>query len=149
MPPASRRIVLDLGSFVRGRYLHALGNVMSTMGNQDNSLSYHREALQHYKATLGNNHHRTTDLALLDHALNVYSNGNMYAPEKARATFLRSRAFRKLNETDKAEADVEEAAAQYLEIVGRDVGATEGGIEKLGRGLKQDDFDSLIAFWSR
>lgn len=52
----------DLGSFVRGRYLHALGNVMSTVGDQDKSLSYHREALQHYKATLGNNHHRTTDL---------------------------------------------------------------------------------------
>lgn len=52
----------DLGSFIRGRYLHALGNVMSTVGDQDKSLSYHREALQHYKSTLGNNHHRTADL---------------------------------------------------------------------------------------
>lgn len=52
----------DLGSFIRGRYLHALGNVMSTVGDQDKSLAYHREALQHYKSTLGNNHHRTTDL---------------------------------------------------------------------------------------
>lgn len=63
----------DLGSFVRGRYLHALGNVMSTAGNQDKSLSYHREALQHHKATLGNNHHRTTDLyvKVADHSIRL------------------------------------------------------------------------------
>lgn len=63
----------DLGSFVRGRYLHALGNVMCTVGDQDKSLSYHREALQHHKATLGNNHHRTTDLyvKVADHSIRL------------------------------------------------------------------------------
>lgn len=75
----------------------------------------------------------------------------MYAPEKARATFLRSRAYRRLNEMTKAEADAREAARQYFDITGQksiavaeeDVGETE-----IGR-LKMDDFDPLIAFWSR
>lgn len=88
----------------------------------------------------------------MDHALSVYSNGNMYAPEKARATFLRSRAHRRLSEVDKADADADEAARQYFEITGRDAAAaaaTDEDLEKMGRGLKQSDFDSLIAFWSR
>lgn len=52
----------DRNSFTRGRYLHALGNVRGSMGAQDDSLAYHRDALHHYKATLGFNHHRTADL---------------------------------------------------------------------------------------
>lgn len=53
---------VDLNSFTRGRYLHALGNVKKSMDAQDESLEYHRRALHHYKMTLGSNHHRTADL---------------------------------------------------------------------------------------
>lgn len=35
---------------------------MASMGDQQQSLEYHRRALFHYKSTLGNNHHRTADL---------------------------------------------------------------------------------------
>lgn len=75
----------------------------------------------------------------------------MYAPEKARATFLRSRAYRRLNEMAKAEADAREAARQYFDITGQKstaVGEEDAGETEIGR-LKMDDFDSLIAFWSR
>lgn len=48
--------------FITGRYLHAVGNVMASMDDQQRSLEYHRRALFHYKSTLGNNHHRTADL---------------------------------------------------------------------------------------
>lgn len=75
----------------------------------------------------------------------------MYAPEKARATFLRSRAYHRLNEMTKAEADAREAARQYFEITGQESapkGEADAGEEELGQ-LKMEDFDSLIAFWSR
>jgi tetratricopeptide (TPR) repeat protein len=52
----------DRKSFTKGRYLHALGNVKASMGLHDKSLEYHRSALYHYKATLGNSHHRTADM---------------------------------------------------------------------------------------
>lgn len=54
--------VNDRISFITGRYLHALGNVTAAMGNQEQSLEYHRKALFHYKHTLGNGHHRTADV---------------------------------------------------------------------------------------
>lgn len=54
--------VEDRISFITGRYLHALGNVTASLGDQEESLEYHRRALFHYKSTLGNGHHRTADL---------------------------------------------------------------------------------------
>lgn len=68
----------------------------------------------------------------------------MYAPEKARATFLRSRAHRRMKDPDKAKADATSAATQYLEITGRGAAEVDEGFE-----AKQGDFDSLVAFWSR
>lgn len=74
----------------------------------------------------------------------------MYAPEKARATFLRSRAYRRLNMTTKAEADAHDAARQYFEITGHQTGASvEVDTEEEVDRLEMEDFDSLIAFWSR
>jgi tetratricopeptide (TPR) repeat protein len=51
----------DRKLFTRGRYLHALGNVLEGMGEHEASRIHHREALSHYKVTLGLNHHRTAD----------------------------------------------------------------------------------------
>lgn len=75
----------------------------------------------------------------------------MYAPEKARATFLRSRAYRRLKETDKAEADAASAARQYMDITGaaRVGQGSRSSSEDGDVALEQGDFDSLIAFWSR
>lgn len=52
----------DNVSFVTGRFLHGLGNVMASVGRWEQSLDYHRKALSHYKSMLGNGHHRTADL---------------------------------------------------------------------------------------
>lgn len=75
----------------------------------------------------------------------------MYAPEKARATFLRSHAYRRLNDNAKAEADAHDAARQYFDIAGHksdDIDKEDAEETDIGR-LKMEDFDSLIAFWSR
>lgn len=51
----------DRESFITGMFLHALGNVMSAVERQDESMAFHRKALRHHENTLGDHHHRTAD----------------------------------------------------------------------------------------
>ena len=52
-----------------GRLYHALGNVYDSSGTADRALEWHEKAFQHYKETIGIDHHRTADVAvrLADH----------------------------------------------------------------------------------
>jgi uridine kinase len=79
--------------------------------------------------------------ALVNQALRAYSNTDIYAPEKARALFLRSQILNRLKQTVEAEQDLAEA----LELYKRIVGVT---LEQAVSPTKEN-FDELIAFWSR
>ncbi|KAK5107684.1 hypothetical protein LTR62_000919 [Meristemomyces frigidus] len=156
----------DRQSFFRGRYLHALGNVVGSLGDQDQSLDYHRKALLHYKNTLGNGHHRTADLftkigehylrlglhdnalALLGHALQAYNSQtsgdrqDAYMPEKSRAMYFQFRALESMNRADEATEAMEHAA----ETISR---AEEGWPVDDPSTLRAKDIDRLVAFWSK
>lgn len=157
-----RRDVLgpnDRHSFITGRFLHALGNVKATQGLLEEALKYHREALLHYKNTIGNNHHRTADtcvkvadhytrlgqngtaLSLLNQALKVFSASDVYKPENARATFKRSRVLSSLKREEEAVAELRRSFSLYKEVVPDNTKALED--------LGDNDFDEPIVFWSK
>ena len=124
----------------------------------------------HYKVTLGNRHHRTADvfvkvadhnlslkqyemaLALLDYALEAYSNSNHYLPEKMRASLKRSTALRGLARDDEADAELSKCFRSYTaffdELV-RNKEATELDRKTTESGLMDKDIVRWIAFWSR
>ncbi|KAL3426806.1 tetratricopeptide repeat domain-containing protein [Phlyctema vagabunda] len=159
----------DRISFISGRFYHALGNVAYDQGFLEKSLNYHHKALLHYKSTLGNNHHRTasvfvkvaehnmrahqydTAIALLDHALKVYSMSNIYVPEKTRALFKKSRALRCLHLLEESEKELQTCFRVYLELI-EDKNTTLKR-QQVPKGRPEDlidgDFDNLVAFWSK
>jgi tetratricopeptide (TPR) repeat protein len=149
----------DRESFITGRFLHALGNVES-------SLDYHRRALMHYKSTLGNRHHRTADvfvkvsehhidlgnyemaLALLDHSLDAYSISHTYMPEKTRAGWMRYRALTGLKREKEAATELKICYDSYVKLrLKREERGLE--IKKEAKELKNEDIDDLIVFWSK
>lgn len=152
-----------------GRFYHALGNVTYDQGSAEDSLNYHHKALLHYKSTLGNNHHRTaavfvkvaehnirihqfdTAIALLDHALKVYSMSGNYVPEKARASFKQSHALRSLRRVDEADKQLRLCFRVYSDVVAEKALLT--GKERPAKWRAEDlvdqDFDDLVAFWSK
>jgi hypothetical protein len=81
--------------------------------------------------------------ALVDHALKAYSDADIYAPEKARATFLRSQILRMMRQPDKADTELQEATRLYEKVVG------ETAVRRPAEALAKEDFDELITFWSR
>ena len=108
--------------------------------------------------------------ALLDHALKAYStssSSNAYLPERARTSFKRSYALRALGREDDAQAELQEAFEMYQKILGRarsiDISAgeilavatqavaTERPDQRKVRPeeLVDQDFDDMIAFWSK
>ncbi|KAL8833097.1 MAG: hypothetical protein Q9170_004506 [Blastenia crenularia] len=149
----------DRESFITGRFLHALGNVKSTQGFHEDSQRYHERALAQYLSTIGQNHHRTGDLHVkvaehhfrrqeyeeallhLDQALRVFAPRAWLKPEKARAMFKRSLICRALDRQKDAIRDQEESLQLYCDIkhVGR------ANVED----LTAEDFDKVVAFWSR
>lgn len=107
---------------------------------------------------------RTYLSALLDHALKAYSSSsgsNTYVPEKARASFKRSRALRSLSRIDEADAELQKSFEVYEKLIGRGVrrsgydGSDGIGIPTAARrrqrkeDLGDEDFDDMIAFWSK
>ncbi|KAJ9613478.1 hypothetical protein H2200_003420 [Cladophialophora chaetospira] len=160
----------DRISFITGRFLHALGNVKGSLGRPDEAHDYHRRTLMHYKATLGNRHHRTADvfvkvadhnlhlqqhkmaLALLDYALEAYSNSHHYLPEKMRASLKRSRALRGLDRIEDADAELSKCFKTYSsffdELV-RNKMAKEADRKMSEGDLTDKDVVQFIAFWSR
>lgn len=57
-----------------GRLYHALGNVYESSGHAERALEWHEKAFNHYKDTIGIDHHRTADVAvrLADHHREQY-----------------------------------------------------------------------------
>ncbi|OCL12400.1 hypothetical protein AOQ84DRAFT_437031 [Glonium stellatum] len=149
----------DKESFITGRFLHALGNVKASQGAMDESLTFHRKALLHYKTTLGSNHHRTADtcikvadhcirlhqldtaMALLDQALKTYGDRSVFRPEKTRAIFKRSKVLRLLRKEEEAEEALNESWKLYQEIRPAD--------QRSAKELCDIDFDKTVVFWSR
>ncbi len=43
--------------------LHALGNLCAATGRVDESFIHHKDALEHFQETRGNNDHRTADMS--------------------------------------------------------------------------------------
>jgi hypothetical protein len=124
----------------------------------------------HYKATLGNRHHRTADvlvkvadhnlnigqfemaLALLDHALDVYSNSHHYVPEKLRASLKRSRALRGLAMDEQADQEFTKCFNIYtmhIQELLRNHKAIPHDRRTREEDLTDRDVIELIAFWSR
>jgi hypothetical protein len=124
----------------------------------------------HYKATLGNRHHRTADvlvkvadhnlnidqfemaLALLDHALDVYSNSHHYVPEKLRASLKRSRALRGLAMDEPADQEFTECFNDYkmhIQKLLRDERPIPQDRRTREEDLTHEDVIEIIPFWSR
>jgi hypothetical protein len=124
----------------------------------------------HYKTTLGNRHHRTADVfvkvadhnlhleqydmavALLDYALEAYSNSVHYMPEKMRASLKRSKALRGLKRDDEANAELSKGFKIYSQLfqdLVRNNSAKESDRKTRENELTDDDIIQFIAFWSR
>lgn len=156
----------DKGSFIPGRFFHAIGNVLGSQGKRDESHNYHRRLLFHYKATLGNRHHRTADafskvaehqilqgqqetaLVLLDAAQSAYSLSNHFEPEKMRAIWFRVKALNALRRVNEAELELAKCFQIYSWIMGGR-GEEKHLAKRKGSELTDWDIDRLIAFWSR
>ncbi|KAI9656216.1 MAG: hypothetical protein M1821_004879 [Bathelium mastoideum] len=160
----------DRVSFITGRFLHALGNVKASLGDQDAGFEYHRRTLIHYRSTLGNHHHRTADvfvkvaehnirlrqnelaLALLEHAIGAYSNAHHFAPEQIRASYKRVQALRALRREDEANLELSKCFRLYNVLYTnliRNVGVREEDRKAVETDLSDADVDELIAFWSK
>ncbi|KAB2581120.1 hypothetical protein DBV05_g320 [Lasiodiplodia theobromae] len=158
--------VNDRESFITGRFLHAIGNVKADLAElqADDSLleesrTYHQRALNHYGDTIGKNHHRTADacvkvadhcmrLGLLDEAesnleqaLKVFNSSDAFLPERARATFKKSRVLELRGYMDEA-APGRGAGFELLQNL-TDLK------EKTAADVVDSDFDKVICFWSR
>lgn len=159
----------NLRSSSSGRFYHALGNVTYDQGLINESSDYHHKALTHYKSTLGTNHHRTaavfvkvaehnirshqndTAIALLEHALKVYSHSGNYIPEKARASFKQSHALRSVGKTDEADKQVRQCFRVYVDVIAEKNLLTKRQriAKERAEDLVDQDFDDLVAFWSK
>jgi tetratricopeptide (TPR) repeat protein len=146
-------------SFVTGRFLHAMGNVES-------SLDYHCRALIHYKLTLGSRHHRTADvfvkvaehhirlgnydmaLALLNRALGAFSMSHTYISGKMRACWMRSKALSALGKKEEADSELANCYQVYVTLRNKREG-DEQKIKDRPSELDDEDIDDLIVFWSK
>jgi hypothetical protein len=84
-------------------------------------------------------------------------------PEQARASFKRSRALRSLGQTDEADAELQKSFAVYEKLLrrgmrgggydgseGNDILTATGSLfRKRKEDLVDQDFDDMIAFWSK
>jgi hypothetical protein len=78
---------------------------------------------------------------LFDQALKVYGQQEMYYPEKARALFMRRKAYQLLGHTDAAVCDGRESLRLYRHAKPEDDRPLEL--------LEDSDYNRIIVFWSR
>ncbi|RMZ91103.1 hypothetical protein DV736_g1663, partial [Chaetothyriales sp. CBS 134916] len=146
----------DRQSVRTGQLFYALGNVRAAQGQFDESFMWHQKALLHYRATAGDNHHKTGvacfrvaehhvryrqyELArlLLDQALKVFQNRAYYQEEHARTCFLYARVL----------AD-QGKSLEAREILERSVAAFNAAFPNTPRttaDLTADDFNALCTY---
>ncbi|KAH7323575.1 tetratricopeptide repeat domain-containing protein [Rhexocercosporidium sp. MPI-PUGE-AT-0058] len=149
----------DKESFRTGRILYALGNLRFLQGKFDESYACHQQAWEQFRSTIGDRNHRTADVAhrIAEHlirlqrhedAVNVINDAlktwsfdpESYKPELARTTFLKARLLAKLGKTQKAAVTLKVACRLRKEVTGKVEDSSS---------LTSEDFDRLVAFWSR
>lgn len=150
----------DARSFHTGRFYHTLGNVRQSQGRLDESEIWHKRALKQYQSTIGNMHHRTADVchrvaehclrlghpiwgsALIEQALKTWRTDKpSFIPEIARTTFLKAQ-YAALAANPVQKRQLLEEAADLRSIIEPEDG-------RPAEELKTEDFDELVAFWSR
>ncbi|RSL75516.1 hypothetical protein CEP51_010797 [Fusarium floridanum] len=149
----------DTHSFKTGKILYGLGNVLESQGRFDESLGFHLRCLEQYKKVLGMNHHRVGDVChrLASHymrkglykeaaeylgtSLRIFKSRSYLANELARTTFKRSQLHRLMGEDSEADELREKAYKIRKKLKPGDTVPVEK--------LTEEDFDNLVAFWSR
>lgn len=163
----------DTTSFRTGRLLHALGNVYESEEDFEAAQRYHRKALWQYTNSIGPSHHRTADVChrvarhcirdrqfneaaeLIRQALTAWGlSPDRYANEVARTTFLQARLMREQNNETEYLRLKFEAIRLLRQIWERwsPLGEVNQILSsrELGEGEEtENDFDSLVTFWSR
>ena len=160
-----------------GRFYHGLGNVKASQGLLEESFNFHRRARDHYRLTIGRQHHRTADanVRLADHFIRKNDiEGARYVESSLGFTALLTSTFRELlNKAVQAYSDrgdiyyPEKSRALYKRhkvqvMLGKtqDARCDADASLQLHRqarpedqrpfeSLKDEDFDSTIVFWSR
>lgn len=160
----------DSESFITGRFLHALGNVrydqamLQPEGDDrerllEESDNFHRRALTQYQSTIGT-HHRTADVChrvaehclrkgdtdsarlLVSQALKTWNvDAVSFQPEIARTTFLEAKCARCAGYEVEAKRLRMRAASIRATLLPEDETKVED--------LHSNDFNELVAFWSR
>ncbi|KAI5363849.1 putative tetratricopeptide-like helical domain superfamily [Septoria linicola] len=150
----------DLTSFRMGRFLHALGNVRWDQGDFASSQIWHKRALKQYCSSLSKTHHRTADVrhrmamhclrekdheragALIDQALESWRlDPESFRHEIARTTWLKARQ-RAIAGNPPEAADLKQEATKLRAKLRPDD-------HRSPEELTDQDFDDLVAFWSR
>lgn len=150
----------DEESFRTGRFYHTLGNLKWSQGRPKVSEIWHRRALKQYLSVVGPMHHRTADVrhkvaehclrngdlvnagALIDQALMSWQlDAPSFKHETARTTWLKARVKGRLGNPDEARQLREQAYFLRRQL--------EPGDTRPCEELKDEDFDDLVAFWSR
>ncbi|KAI0100946.1 tetratricopeptide repeat domain-containing protein [Nemania sp. FL0031] len=142
------------------RFRSAVGNLRSLQGRLDEAYQEHFKALQLYIDTVGWTNQRTAEarhkvaehfirmqrydeaITMINEALKIWDyDASVYKPELARTTFLKARLLEQLGETQKANIAFQAAQRLRDDVVPND--------KRDVRSLEPEDFDCLLAFWSR
>ncbi|KAK4497676.1 hypothetical protein PRZ48_010329 [Zasmidium cellare] len=151
---------MDQENFRTGRFYHTLGNVRWSQGRAEESEIWHRRALKQYLSVLGPVHHRTADVrhkvaehclrngdfdnagTLIEQALTSWKlDASSFKQEIARTTWLKSRQRGMSGNPDEARELREEAYRMRQQLRPDDA--------RPWHELTEEDFDDLVAFWSR
>ncbi|KAI4265917.1 MAG: hypothetical protein L6R38_009086 [Xanthoria sp. 2 TBL-2021] len=158
--------------YLRGRILHALGNVrydvgrfeetkVLRVGRFEESKELHERALQQYKTTFGKAHHKTADLChkvarhcilraeygrarkLIDQGLGIWQREERFhQPELARTTFLKAILAERCGNEEEAAGLMETAREMRNKV-------PHATVKTDKEPLTEWDFDEIVAFFAR
>ncbi|KAK1751457.1 hypothetical protein QBC47DRAFT_391863 [Echria macrotheca] len=149
----------DTESARTGLILYALGNLRAVQGRWDESLEFHQRAWRHMRRTVGDRDLYTAivvhkiamhlfrlgkteeAITMTNTALDIWSvEPDAHKNEIARTTFLKGKIFEASGKGQKASIALRVASRLRREITKE---------ERDVRSLTMEDFDKLVAFWSR
>ncbi|KAF2227803.1 hypothetical protein BDZ85DRAFT_254903 [Elsinoe ampelina] len=147
----------DRESMITGRILHSLGNVMRSIDESPLSFDYHQRALEHFRETVGDRHHRTGNSCykvaehlleagmaaeakpLLDQAVKIFQGRVQLRADLGRVVMLQSEALVQLGEHVAAAGAQKQATELYKSL--------RGGLIKAS--VDRSAFDEYVHVWSR